>query len=226
MRIISWNCNGAFRKKHKALLNLDSDIYVIEECENPAISKDKDYEKFSKNYIWVGYKSKGLGIFTKDTITLKNNNWECYGLEWFISCTVNNKLTILGVWGSGNHIEDIYVYLQIHKEKLKNIDNILICGDFNSNSRWDKKHKRRTHSAVVKELESLNLYSCYHYINNDEQGKESEPTFYMYRNKNKPYHIDYCFYKKNKIKNLEIGKFEQWISLSDHMPMIIDIDDL
>ncbi|WP_139209521.1 hypothetical protein [Clostridium uliginosum] len=52
--------------------------------------------------------------------------------------------------------------MQIHKEKLKRTNNLLIGGDFNSNSCWDKKHKRRTHSAVVKQLGDIGLSSCYH----------------------------------------------------------------
>ncbi|WP_085829295.1 endonuclease/exonuclease/phosphatase family protein [Clostridium massiliodielmoense] len=166
-----------------------------------------------------------MGIFAKDNVILKNNHWETYGLEWFISCNVNDKLNLLGIWGSGNYIEDIYVYLQIYKEKLRNLNNTLICGDFNSNSCWDKKHKRRNHSEVVKQLEDVNLYSCYHYKKKEMQGHESEPTFYMYRNKDKTYHIDYCFYDKENIKNLQVGKFKDWIHLSDHIPIVLDIKE-
>ena len=36
MKIISWNCNGKFREKFSAILEEDADIYVIQECENPA----------------------------------------------------------------------------------------------------------------------------------------------------------------------------------------------
>ena len=165
-----------------------------------------------------------MGIFAKDTITLDDNQWNTFGLEWFVSCSINKKLTLVGLWGCGNYIGDIYVYLQIYKKMMKKIKNKIICGDFNSNSCWDKKHKIRTHTAVVNELEQLNLFSCYHLKEKESQGKESKPTFYMYRNKEKPYHIDYMFYKKKGINKIKIGKFEDWISLSDHMPMLLDIN--
>ena len=62
-RVVSWNCNGAFRRKYSAIQELNADIYVIQECENPPTTKDEEYKKFANNYIWVGYKNKGLGIF-------------------------------------------------------------------------------------------------------------------------------------------------------------------
>lgn len=99
----------------------------------------------------------------------------------------------------------------------------MLGGDFNSNSCWDKKHKRRTHSAVVKQLSDMGLNSCYHNIVNEVQGQESQPTFYLYRNKEKSYHIDYFFYNRDKLRTFEIGTFDDWISLSDHMPIILDI---
>ena len=58
-----------------------------------------------------------------------------------------------------------------------------------------------------------------------EHGKEANPTFYLYKNINKPYHMDYCFASKkllNPNTSLEIGGYEIWSKLSDHMPLIID----
>lgn len=224
MRIVSWNCNGAFRKKYKSIQFLDADVYIIQECEEPFATQDSGYIEFAQNSLWSGQKNKGVGIFARSEINIENNNWKNFGLEWYISCTVNECLTLLGIWGSGNYIEDIYVYLQIHKEKLAETENLLIGGDFNSNTCWDKKHKRRTHSVVVTELESLNLQSCYHTQKKENQGQESTPTFFLYKDKNKPYHIDYFFYNENRFNNFQVGQYEEWISLSDHMPLILDMD--
>ncbi len=36
MKIVTWNCNMAFRNKYKEISEYDADIYVICECEDPA----------------------------------------------------------------------------------------------------------------------------------------------------------------------------------------------
>jgi len=222
MRIVSWNCNGAFRKKFKFIEEFEADIYIIQECENPEVTFHKEYREFANNYLWIGHKTKGLGIFAKDkTIELKNHEWKDFGLEWFICCRVNNQFNLLGVWGCRNYIEDVFVYFQIHKEKFT---NIVIGGDFNSNTRWDKKHGRRTHSAFVSELEKLNLVSSYHVLENEIQGKESIPTFFLHRHQERKYHIDYFFCEQRINRHIQIGNFEKWINLSDHMPICLELD--
>jgi len=35
MRLITWNCDRAFRRKQHELLNLEPDVVVVPECENP-----------------------------------------------------------------------------------------------------------------------------------------------------------------------------------------------
>ncbi|ACT33616.1 conserved hypothetical protein (plasmid) [Clostridium botulinum D str. 1873] len=35
--------------------------------------------------------------------------------------------------------------------------------------------------------------------------------------------LDYCFGNKNEFSNLKVGKFEDWIKFSDHMPVVFDL---
>lgn len=222
MKIVSWNCNGKFREKFSILQELDADIYVIQECENPELCSNNEYVHFASNYFWTGInKNKGLAIFAKDTIVLKNNNWNAYCLRNFLSINIDKKFDLVGVWACKPYIEEYYIYQNINYNKINN--NTIIIGDFNSNKKWDKKHYDRNHSNVVNELKEKGLISAYHYINNEEQGEESKNTFYLYRHLDKGYHIDYCFIDKTKIKSFEILYNESWLKYSDHLPIMITI---
>ena len=66
MKIISWNCNGAFRKKAHLLSQYDADCCIIQECENP--EKFLFPTDFNDQYqhFWTGMSDRrGLGIFLK-----------------------------------------------------------------------------------------------------------------------------------------------------------------
>ena len=54
MKIVSWNCNCKFREKFAKIRDLDADVYIIQECENPAGYKGTDYDHFAKDHIWTG----------------------------------------------------------------------------------------------------------------------------------------------------------------------------
>jgi hypothetical protein len=43
------------------------------------------------------------------------------------------------------------------------------------------------HSAVVALLEKHRLASAYHHFFSESQGQETQPTYYLYHHKNRPY---------------------------------------
>ena len=99
MRIVSWNCNGALRKKLVALRPYDADVYIIQECENPKESTCPDYKAWASNYLWVGNnKNKGLGVFVKPGVVLSPIDLDAGTLESFIPCTINEHFILLAVW--------------------------------------------------------------------------------------------------------------------------------
>jgi exonuclease III len=232
MRIVSWNCNGALRKKLVALRSYDADVYVIQECENPNESSCPDYRAWASNYLWVGgNKNKGLGVFAKPEIALASLNLDAGTLESFIPCTLNERFVLWAVWTrqanspTFRYIGQLWKYLQKHKAALSGKDAVVI-GDFNSNICWDAWDRWWNHSDVVRELEELGIYSLYHAVNGEAQGSESSPTFYMHRKREKPYHIDYAFLSKMYLSSasLEVGNPNIWLEHSDHMPLFMQIN--
>lgn len=228
MKIVSWNCNGGLRKKYHALEDLNADVLVIQECEDPSQSKHKDYSDWAENYLWVGKnKNKGIGIFAKEKTKLEILDLESDSLKIFLPFVINDCFKVVAVWtqptdsGAFRYIGQMWKYLQIHKDFIKT-DIDLIIGDFNSNKIWDRKRSTANHSDVVREFSEIGILSAYHHFFNCDQGEELHPTFYMYRKIDKPYHIDYAFTSKSIINhsNIEIGSHEKWLTYSDHMPVI------
>ena len=234
MKIITWNCNGAFRKKFISLLDYGADIYIIQECENPDESNHADYQTWANNHLWTGdNKNKGLGIFAKPEIKLERLNWsnnfKNHSVKHFLPCKINNDFDLLGVWTHRNnspnfgYIGQLWKYLQINKGK---INNTLIAGDFNSNAIWDEWDRWWNHTDVVNELKECGIESIYHKLNNEKHGEETVPTLFFQRKIERPYHIDYIFGSEELIKmtkKIEVGIADDWLKLSDHMPIFYQL---
>ena len=235
MKIITWNCNGALRKKFENLSDFNADINVIQECENPAETKHKEYNEWAENYLWIGdTKNKGIGIFAKKNINLKRLNWsdnyKDHKVKHFLPCSVNGDFDLLAVWNHSNksptfgYIGQLWKYLQVNKT---NLNKSLIIGDFNSNKIWDKWDRWWNHSDVVTELYEIGIESLYHKYWKEEQGTETQPTFFLHRKLEKPYHIDYVFGSNefiNGLKKMEFGKVSDWLKVSDHLPIICEFE--
>lgn len=236
MKIVTWNCNGAFRKKFENISEFNADIYIIQECENPEEAKHKEYQKWASNYLWIGdTKNKGLAIFARPDIELKKLNWsnqyKGHTVKHFLPCNVNQDFDLLAVWTHKNnspnfgYIGQLWKYLQVNKE---NLNNTIIAGDFNSNAIWDEWDRWWNHTDVIKELKGIGIESLYHIYSKEEQGKESKPTLYFQRKAERPYHIDYIFAAQefsNQLNKIEVGQFDKWIKISDHMPIMCEFKE-
>lgn len=231
MKIVTWNCNGALRKKFEHLLEFDADIYVIQECENPKETENIAYQKWANNYLWIGdTKNKGVGVFASNNIELKKLEWgekyRGHNVKYFLPCLINQDFNLLAVWTHRNnspnfgYIGQLWKYIQVNKNKF---NKIIIAGDFNSNTIWDEWDRWWNHSDVVNELKEMHIQSLYHQFTGQKQGEELTPTLYFQKKMEKPFHIDYIFASQElskKIKYLKIGTPHKWLHLSDHMPII------
>jgi exonuclease III len=231
MKIVTWNCNGAFRRKFEPVDALDADVLVIQECEDPAQS-NLEYQSWAGNYLWHGYgKNKGIGIFPRRGQSIEPLHWPDNDFQLFLPVTIDQRFDLLAVWtqqaspSKFGYIGQFWHYLRLHMPSLG--ANTIICGDLNSNQIWDKPGRNWNHSQCVSDLSEIGLCSLYHKATGEPQGQESQPTFYLHRHESKPFHIDYVFAHTDQLANnwndAIVGKPADWLSLSDHMPLIVDI---
>ncbi len=139
--------------------------------------------------------------------------------------------TLFAIWANnpsdkdGQYIEQVWKALRYYDELL-NAKSTLLVGDFNSNSIWDRKHRKSNHSNVVKLLEEKGIYSLYHTHHQQSQGTEAHATFYLYKHREKAYHIDYFFASADIVRQVlavNVGDFDAWIKYSDHVPVMVTI---
>lgn len=249
MKVVTWNCNGALRRKLAEVESLQADILVVQECEYPRLSTP-GYREWAGSYLWVGEsKNRGIGIFPRNGHRVEKLDWngrfsvpglfsKSETLSWntedlrlFLPFTIDRNFIVLAVWTKGSNEEvfgymgQFWKYLQIHREDLRG-PKTLILGDFNSNVLWDKPDRWWNHSDVVAELNEMGFVSQYHRVFKEEQGRETRPTFFLQRNRQKLYHIDYVFTSSDFTEKctLQVGQYDDWISISDHVPLTLNIN--
>ncbi|MEO6330340.1 MAG: hypothetical protein ABIO55_15505 [Ginsengibacter sp.] len=158
MKIITWNCNMAFRKKASFILTLKPDILIIIECEHADkllfaadLPKPKDYLWFGKN------KHKGLAIFSYGDYSFKvlekhNENFKMI-IPIAVTCGLFDFNLFL-IWAynpddrDGRYITQVWKAVS-HYDELLTDRPTMLTGDFNSNKIWDhKKHILGSHVSV------------------------------------------------------------------------------
>lgn len=212
MKLATWNCNQAFRKKQHQLRELEPDIAVVPECENPA--EKGDWSVFT-DWRWTGDDShKGFGVFTQNGITITDTT-EIVEADHFLHVETG-VVDVLAVWAMNDeenprqrYIGQVHTILENHPELLD--ENTIVAGDFGD---------------VRGELNQNELYSAYHAVSGDEFGEETEATFYMHKKEERPYHIDYAFVPRGLMKSnfgVTVSGYDDWIDASDHVPLLVTI---
>lgn len=223
----------AFRNKAKFILEFNPDILIVPECEHPDKLKFDSEVKVPNDILWYGTNlNKGIGVFsyTNYKLELLKCHNDSFKNILPISVTGENvDFIMFAIWANnpkdkeGQYVTQIWKAINFY-ESLLSESKILLIGDFNSNTIWDKPRRVGNHSDVVKKLNDKNIYSVYHEYFNQLQGKEIHPTLFMYRHENRPYHIDYCFASKyflDLLESVEVGMYQDWTKHSDHKPLIV-----
>jgi exodeoxyribonuclease-3 len=233
MTIITWNCNMAFRKKAAAIVAFKPDIVVVPECEQPGKLQFTAGTILPTDILWHGdNQHKGLGVFSYSKYRFRLMECHNPAFKNILPIAVTGgkvDFILFAIWANnpkdkdGPYVTQVWKALHYYETLLAG-KKIILAGDFNSNTIWDRPKRAGNHSTVVEKLATNKIYSTYHFFHQQQQGKEIHPTQFMYRHQDKPYHLDYCFASHYFIKRLvsvEVGAYKDWTTLSDHKPLMV-----
>lgn len=253
MKILTWNCQGAFRRKAQPIADLAPDIAVIQECESPARLRWAKDVTPPNDYVWYGINPhKGVGIFSWTDWTFAidpshdpsiqhcvpvvakrdDDQWTMADREKAMVNGHSSIVHLLAIWAMGHKKKEFsyvgQVYQGVHRyfEFLQQRPTFVL-GDWNSNAIWDRERKMSNHSNVIKKLAEAEIVSLYHEHFGEAHGKETMATYWHQRSQIQGYHLDYCASPKSwlpRVKSLQLGAFDEWGTLSDHSPLIVELN--
>lgn len=224
----------SLQKKAGIILIYRPHILIIPECEHPEKIVFKEDLPKPTDIFWFGKNQyKGLAVFSFGDLKIKllDHNPDFRFILPLRIYNDNLSWTVFAIWAQkpahhDGYAEQVWNAVHFYVDLLHD-DNVILAGDFNSNSIWDKPRRVYNHSNLVEVLKAKNIFSTYHYFHKQTQGAEKDRTLFMHRKADRPYHIDYCFASKNlinRVKNVEVGTYDVWAKYSDHNPLIVDFD--
>lgn len=226
MRIVTWNCRGAWLKKKHHIYVIHPDLAVIQECSEGAAAASVA-DGFS--VVWAGdHAAKGVAVLARSPWVVSRLEEHRYQLLMPVEVAGPTPFLMVAVWTQAvasareNYVAQAHRAVQERAEWFEGRD-VVFSGDFNSNAIWDRRHRPYSHSGMVAQFEKREMQSVYHASRKESHGSESSHTFYLYSHEGKPYHMDYTFLPKRwRVDHVELGKYAGWSKYSDHMPLITD----
>ncbi len=236
MRIVVWNVAKSAQKDLPLLRELRPDVAVVPECSKHVELEDDETMAWCGRYAYSGLAAIGFGDYS-----VKRHGRQEIVDEWVMPVTVSGptSLNLLAVWADTNQgrmreregTKDpsgpLRTGLRTNKRFLAK-GQAIVAGDFNNHPRWDKPLQSWNHSYGIADLASFGLRSAYHSHHGCDAGNEEHPTFYLTKDEEKPYHLDWCFVSEGwAVKSVEVGAYDTYCRKggpSDHAPLIVDVE--
>lgn len=254
MKLITLNCNGIrsakskglfdYIKKEKADMLAFQEIKAEESQTNPEFFEELGYHPFVFSAEKKGY--SGTAIFTKQkpkshTIGIGHKLFDREGrsilLEFKNFAFIN---TYFPSGTSGNErqaikMEFLDYYINKKSEWEKKYKKLIICGDVNiahteidiHNPKGNEKNSGflPEERQWVTEFLASGMVDVFRVANPDKLHEYSWWTYrFNARKNNKGWRIDYFFTTKNLTKNIRSCKIDQSLIVSDHAPVVLEID--
>jgi exodeoxyribonuclease-3 len=232
MRLITWNCRGAFHKKHQLLTELRPDVAIVQECAAPAILADlaPGWQYRSCDWYSDGAK-KGLAVFTFGEWTLERHSMWNPAFHMFLPESVRGPMNfnLLAAWAFNGRAGSAVPNPRSTREAVDYYRDFLskgqgvLAGDLNASVVWDRPRGKKRFGDVDAALRELGLCSGFHATAGCDLGTEREKTHF--HSSGKDFHIDYIYRPVAwaGTSTTTVGDSVHWRKVSDHAPLITTI---
>ena len=235
MRLVIWNCQGGLHRNIVAIEALQPDLAIIQECECPDRLRSREAAWHARPVVWCGDSPiRGLAVISFTGAQLEGDAAHAPSLKHLLPVVVTgaHNFRLLAVWTKEDaeqramYIGQAVVGVQRYASFIAG-DATVVVGDFNSNQIWDRPGRPYRHAERVDILARQGLVSAYHHHHGEAQGDETRNTYYMYRELEHSFHIDYCFVPwvwMPYVKSVQVKAYADWRCMCDHCPMVITFD--
>jgi exodeoxyribonuclease III len=233
MRILTWNCQGAFRKKYPLVADLAPDLAVIQECEQLERIPWK-WGRPPTASLWFGESpTKGLGVFSWSNLAFEALAEYDHSIRYVVplKITAPYSFNLLAVWAmeharsAHSYSAQIFQAVGVYREFIQAGDTVFM-GDYNSSQRTTPHSRMGNHATLALALHDLWLVSAYHQYFFEKQGEEKQATYFRSRKLERPAHLDYAYIPSRwtrRLKSVQVGAPATWLQHSDHCPVIVEI---
>jgi hypothetical protein len=226
LRLVSWNANYNRHRRSlddsaALLADFGADILILCESGRPAADS-----RLSACYVGG---VPGLGVVARPGLRLEPHPENDAAPDLLACYRVSGDacFDLVAVWPV--HRPDEFTYHEILMAALDHYSDVLsggravMMGDFNSSTKV--RSQARTHQRFVTAAAQLGLASVYHANSGEAHGVESVSTYLHSSGTDCRFHIDYCFVSQELLaaSALAIPDDQSWMALSDHYPLVADI---
>jgi exonuclease III len=233
MRLITWNCRvGGFRKKAKHIAPYRPDVLAVQEVEpldNVLLFAGDAQPTFRERICDPAFPRRAIGMFSYTDVELAPVDGSAcqYSFRRYQARRGGLSFQVVAVWTWATKSRKTSYRQAIdgvceHGSWISQAPTV-IMGDFNDNASYRSGHW----SELVERLQPLGLVSAYHEHFHESFGSESRPTHFFTGKETSPFHLDYCFVPQDwaaRITKVEVGTYADWHSVSDHAPLIVELD--
>jgi len=227
----------SFHAKAGRLAALRPDLAVVPECACPEVLLRRAPELEFASYAWAGASSrKGLAVFSIGDWRLATDRAADSRSATALPVRVTGPASfrLLAVWAlprrsrraSGASPEPLARAIARLAPFLDDRPAI-VAGDFNSALVSRRPGGSVRPSRLVGRLADLGFVSAYHRARRVEHGAEREATLFLNRRLARGRHTDHVFVDQEiaaGLRSVTVGRGERWVALSDHAPVIVDVD--